>query len=128
MFGAVPPSMVPTCTVEEGGSKRSFVSLAASAAPMRSISSISSAAMEMALTPSCGRLECASLARHRRAIGVDALMRVDHRHAGRLADDDGAGARQVLAEPRDQRPHAGAADLLVIGDDDMDRLLQLARL
>ena len=57
MLVAVPPSMVPTCTVENGGSKRSLVSRDASAAPMRSISSISSAAKEMAFTPSRGRLE-----------------------------------------------------------------------
>ena len=63
-----------------------------------------------------------------RAVGVDALMRVDHPHAGRLADDDGAGPRQVRAKPGDQRAHAGAAHLLVIGDDDVDRLFQLARL
>ncbi len=67
------------------------------------------------------------LASHDCAIGIDALMRLDHRHIGRLADDDGAGTWQVLAEPRDQRPHSGAADLLVVGDDDVDRLLQLAR-
>ena len=33
-----------------------------------------------------------------RAVGVDALMRVDHPHAGRLADDDGAGPRQVARQ------------------------------
>ena len=46
---------------EKGGSKRSSLSLAVKSAPIRSISSISSAAMEIALTPSWGRLECASL-------------------------------------------------------------------
>jgi len=65
-------------------------------------------------------------AMHGRAVGVDPLMRVDHRHAGRLADNDRARTRQILAETGDQRPHAGAADLLVIGDDEMHRLLQRA--
>jgi hypothetical protein len=50
-------------------------------------------------------------------------MRVDHCHAGELANDDDAGARQVGSEPGDQRTDAGAANLLVIGDDDVDRLL-----
>ena len=51
------------------------------------------------------------------------LVRVYHCHAGELANDDDAGARQVGSEPGDQRTDAGAANLLVIGDDDVDRLL-----
>ena len=66
--------------------------------------------------------------RDARAVGVDALMRVDHRHAGRLADDDGARPRQISPETGDQRPDTGAPDLLVIGDDDVDRLFQGPRL
>ena len=96
--------------------------------PIRSNSPISAAAAAMALTPSSRHARMRLAARDARAVGIDALMRVDHRHAGRLADDDGARPRQVLAEPGDQRPHAGAADLLVIGDDDVDRLFQLPRL
>ena len=61
--------------------------------------------------------------RHDSAISVDALMRVDHRHGGGLADDDGARSRQVGPELRDQWADAGAANLLVIGDDDVDRLV-----
>ena len=90
---------------------------------MRSISSISSDAKEIAFTPSCGRLEFSLAPGHNGAIGVDAFMRVDHCHTGELANDDDAGARQVGSEPGDQRTDAGAANLLVIGDDDVDRLL-----
>jgi hypothetical protein len=54
-------------------------------------------------------------------------MPVDHSHVGELPNNDDAGARQIGSEPPDQRTDTGAANLLVIGDDDVDRLLQLAR-
>src|SRR5262249_53496791 len=63
-----------------------------------------------------------------RTIDVDALMSVDHLHAGRLSDDDRARTWQVLTKAGDQRPHAGAANLLVIGDDDVHRLFERQRL
>jgi hypothetical protein len=60
MFVAVPPLILPTFTVEKGGSKRRSFCLAARSAAMRSSSTISAAAAAIALTPSCGTPECAS--------------------------------------------------------------------
>ena len=76
--------------------------------------------------PDLGHARMRFAAGDARTVGVDALMRIDHLHAGRLADDGGTGPWQVGAKPGDQRAHAGAAHLLVIRDDDVDRLLQLA--
>src|SRR4029453_8836725 len=99
MLCAVPPSMVLTKTVEWEGSKRSSRSRAAMSSPMRSSSAIRAAAAAMALTPSSGMLERAA-----------------------------RPARRVFAEQGDQGPDADAANLFVIGDDDVDRLLQVPRL
>src|SRR5215471_15261016 len=63
-----------------------------------------------------------------RTIDVDALMSVDHLHAGRLSDDDSARTWQVLTKAGDQRTHAGAANLLVIGDDDVHWLFERSHL
>ena len=57
-----------------------------------------------------------------------ALVRVDHAHLGRLADEHHARQRQRLAELGDHRPHAGAADLLVVGEGEVERHLERARL
>ncbi len=42
------------------------------------------------------------------------LVRIDHGHAGRLADNGEARTRQARAEFAEHRPDADAADLLVI--------------
>ena len=55
-----------------------------------------------------------------------ALVAVDHAHAGRLADEHARGTRQRLAELGDHRPHAEAADFLVVGEGQVDRLVQFA--
>ena len=51
-------------------------------------------------------------------------MRIGDLHQRRLADDGRAGARQVLAETRDRIERAEAGRLLVIAQQNMDRLFQ----
>ena len=56
--------------------------------------------------------------------GADALVGIGDVERGRLADDDGGGARQGPAHRRDAVDHAEAGDLLVIGEEEMDRRRQ----
>ena len=61
MLRAVPPAIVPTCTVVAGGSKRPEASpRAIIASAMRFSSETRSAAAITALAPSIGLAECAS--------------------------------------------------------------------
>ena len=57
-------------------------------------------------------------------VDLGALVGVDHRHHGRLADDDGARARHFAGHAGGQRMGADAADLLVVGEREMDRPLE----
>ncbi len=57
-------------------------------------------------------------------VDLGALVGVDHRHHGRLADDDGARARHLARHAGGQCVGADAADLLVIGQREMDRPLE----
>ncbi len=59
-------------------------------------------------------------------VDLRALVGVHHRHHGRLADDDDARLRHLARHAGGQRMGAEAADLLVVGRREMDRLLQLA--
>lgn len=54
-------------------------------------------------------------------------MRVADVEHGRLADDDGARPRQALAHGIDAVDHAEAGHLLVIGQEEMDRRLEVRR-
>ena len=54
-----------------------------------------------------------------------ALVRADDAHAGRLADHAGHRLHRALAQLGDQPAHADAADLLVIGEGEMQRRLEL---
>src|SRR5262245_60158921 len=67
-------------------------------------------------------------AMHDGAISVDALMGVDHPHAGGFSHDDRARPRQILADAGNQRSYSSAANLRVIGDDEMHRLFEVSRL
>ena len=67
----------------------------------------------------------------RAALELDApahrpLVGVDHGHLRRLPDEHHARPRQCLAELGDHRPHAGAADLLVVGEGEVEWHLELA--
>ena len=65
--------------------------------------------------------ECASSAFNPGVKRRDPFVRVGDRHHRGLADDDGAGDRQVGAEARDRvnRPETGG--LLVVAQHDVDR-------
>lgn len=62
---------------------------------------------------------------HRGEVGDDALVRVGDLEVGGLADDHRARARQVGAEARDGVGHPEAGGLLVVGQEDVDRALQV---
>ncbi len=59
--------------------------------------------------------------------GADALMGVGEFERGRLADDDGAGLRQIHAHAGDAVDDAEAGHLLVIGEEEVDRRLEIRR-
>ena len=52
------------------------------------------------------------------------VLRVDHAHHGRLADDHRARPRHVADQPLGQRRRAEAADLLVVAEGEMHRHLE----
>ena len=58
-------------------------------------------------------------------VGLAALVGMDDGHHGRLADDDGLGPRHFAGHAGGQRMGAETADLLVVGEREMDRLLQV---
>jgi hypothetical protein len=53
-------------------------------------------------------------------------MAYDHLHICRLGDDAERGFDRRLRDPVDKAPHAGAAQLLAIGNGDMDGHLEVA--
>jgi hypothetical protein len=57
-------------------------------------------------------------------VGVDALVRDDHAHAGRLTDDAAVRPHAALGEVGDHRWRAGAADFLVIRKREVQRVCQ----
>ena len=59
-------------------------------------------------------------------VGALALVRGDHPHLGRLADDADEGLDRQIGEVPDQSVHADATDLLVMGEGEIDRCLQAA--
>ena len=92
----------------------------------RSRSTISAAA-EMALAPSAGCAECASTPATTRSEGRDALVGVGDLHHRRLADDHRRRARQIDAEAADEVERAEAGGLLVVAQQQMDRLFEPRR-
>src|SRR3546814_3931340 len=67
------------------------------------------------------------LALHAGLEEVAALVAVDDAHVGRLADDHHLRRRKVLRNVVDHPADTGAADLLVVGKGDVDRLLERPR-
>src|SRR3546814_1601500 len=65
-------------------------------------------------------------AAHFAAHALLSLVRHHDLHAGRLADDAGLGLDRHVAQHLDQAAHANAADLLVMGQGQVDRRLQPA--
>ncbi len=63
---------------------------------------------------------------HRAGADDAALVARHHLHVGGFADDDRARTKPALAEPVDHAADAGAADLLVVGEREVDRALQAA--
>src|ERR1700730_14896257 len=61
------------------------------------------------------------MAMHSRRVSRHAFVRVRHLHCSGLADDHGAGARQIGPEPRDRVERAAAGGFFVIAQENMDR-------
>ena len=61
------------------------------------------------------------VAAHAAAPALLALVRDDELHAGRLADDAAERLHAARDDVGDQPPHADAADLLVVGQREMQR-------
>jgi len=79
-----------------------------------------------AFPPSAGFDECASKPCTVEE-SCDALVGVDHLELRRLADDHGAGRRQILPEASDRIHDAETGRLLVVGEEDVDRRLEIQR-
>ena len=86
---------------------------------------ISSAPYSIALTPSGAIEELAGEPFEGRAHAVLALVADDDLHLGRFADEAAERPDRPFGDLAQHRPHADAADLLVIGDRKMDRRRQL---
>src|SRR3546814_12501352 len=59
---------------------------------------------------------------------IAALVAVHDAHAGRLADDHQGRRRQILGDVAHHAADAGAADLLVVGERDVQRAAERLRL
>ena len=57
-------------------------------------------------------------------VALAALVGVHHGHHGRLADDDDPGLRHLGRHAGRQRMRAEAADFLIVGEREVDRLLE----
>ena len=126
MFCAVPPRITPTWTVVKGGSKLAASSVGAAAQSRRFSAlpqSISRAACMIALTPRSIIEECTSWPCDMDREHHPALVAGHAVHHRRLADDHRRGLRQPVQQVRDHQRRAEAADLLVMGQHDLQRPL-----
>ena len=88
--------------------------------PIRLISATSRAPNSTALTPWGASEEWQVAPRTVAAHAALALVADDDPHAGRLADEAGLGPDRPLPQALDEVPRTDAADLLVIGEGEMD--------
>jgi hypothetical protein len=115
-LSAVPPPIMPTWTLVQGGSKRPDGSPAAIiSARMRASSryQFGGAQNGVGALVDCRGMGLA--AGHLGDVVGNRLVGVDHLHSGRLADDHRARQGQRISERGDHVAHPLAADLLVIG-------------
>ena len=121
MLTAVPPEIVPMLSVVPGGSNAPSDPARDSSSDSRSRKRTISDGEGDRVDPGARPARMSVLAGDGRGQHVDALMRADRAHAGRLADDHHARLGQARRQLGDQPAHPDATDLLVIGEGEVDR-------